>query len=199
MESVSKFVQTHTAHFDKSHDFNHAVAVLENLNRLLLMERFNGNNIALDEELLRCVALLHDVCDHKYKSSITKQQLEEFLTTQVGADRSKFGMELIENISYSKQAKGECKIEHFTSEQKLSLDLLRDSDRIEAIGTVGIKRCTQFVLSRGGKVPEDVIQHCHEKLLKLYPDYFIATDSGRLLAEPLHNQIVDYVRSVFVS
>ena len=37
-----------------------------------------------------------------------------------------------------------------------------------------------------------VINHCHEKLLKL-KDYFIVTPYVKKLAEPLHQEILDYV------
>jgi hypothetical protein len=59
---------------------------------------------------------------------------------------------------------------------------------------VGIERCETLVRARGGRVPEDVVKHCHEKLLKLYPDNFIRTKTGRELAVGLHEEIVEYVR-----
>ena len=58
---------------------------------------------------------------------------------------------------------------------------LRDADRLEAIGPEGIRRCQVFTESRGGKVPEDVVVHCHEKLLRLYNEHFICTEEGRRL------------------
>ena len=42
-------------------------------------------------------------------------------------------------------------------------------------------------------MPEDVVTHCHEKLLRLYNEHFICTEEGRRLAETLHEDIVQYV------
>ncbi len=40
---------------------------------------------------------------------------------------------------------------------------------------------------------DDVIVHCHEKLLRILPEGFIKTQYGKVLAQPLHDQIVEYV------
>ena len=82
----------------------------------------------------------------------------------------------------------------FPEELKTYLQALRDADRLEAIGKIGVERCIMFNNSRGNKFPDDVIQHCHDKLLRIYTEHYIATEMGRKLAEPLHQDIVDFVK-----
>ena len=69
-----------------------------------------------------------------------------------------------------------------------------DADRLEALGQVGLERCIEFTKARNGIVPDDVVTHCHEKLLRLLPENFIKTQLGKSMAVPLHDVIVDYVK-----
>ena len=67
---------------------------------------------------------------------------------------------------------------------------------------VGIDRCFEFRRAMGGgaggggdeaAVLADVVQHCHDKLLRLLPEGYIKTAAGRALAAPLHEEIVRFV------
>jgi len=189
MEAVHEYVKTNTQTFDASHDYAHAVAVHRNL--LLIVDGNKHKKMVWDLELLEIVALLHDVCDHKYKCN-SIELLRLFLNKTLGETRGAMAMTLIENISYSKQLKHSVQLEWPLD---FYLDILRDADRLESLGKVGIERCTEYVRSKGGKIPEDVILHCHEKLIKLYPEHFIKTEFARSLAEPLHNEIIEWVNS----
>ena len=60
---------------------------------------------------------------------------------------------------------------------------------------MGIERCEAFTRARGGNVPMEVVQHCHDKLLRLLPAGFIRTSPCKLLEEPLHREIEEYVRA----
>jgi uncharacterized protein len=168
---VLEFVKKETQIFDESHNWKHALCVARNATRIL-----NNKHVLY-------LALLHDVCDHKYPNSIPRKELSHFI--QVNIPKYKEIDELIELISFSKQKKDDI--------SNPILDAVRDGDRLEAIGEIGIKRCKHFTLSRGGKVPEDVIIHCYEKLLRILPERYIVTHIGRDLAIPKHNTIVKYV------
>lgn len=56
------------------------------------------------------------------------------------------------------------------------LDVISDAYLLEVLG---IKRC----------------KHCHEELLKLFPDYF-KTSLGKELALPLHQELVEYINTL---
>ena len=91
--------------------------------------------------------------------------------------------------------KGIAKAEETPKHLERYLAVLRDADRLEAIGQIGIDRCIAYSVSIGRKIPDDVVVHCHEKLLRLYDEHFIVTEEGRRLAAPLHQIIVDYVKA----
>lgn len=211
------FVDDSTKHFDDSHDVIHALKVTSNALAILqeLEANFNSNSHSnsnldsytdlelgqsvcaimpeqLDSNLLIAMTMLHDVCDHKYPESIQKSQLEEFIINKYGEENGTNIIDIIDNVSYSKEVKGLTK--NFPFPLNLYLSVVADADRLEAIGREGIERCEIFTSTHGGKVPEDVIKHCHEKLLRLLSENFIKTGPGKKMAEPLHREIEEYVR-----
>lgn len=168
------FVFESTKHFDDSHNVIHALKVC--INVLKINE---GLDTPLNEEFLIVITMLHDVCDHKYPESIRKSELEEFIFSAYGQELGRNIIEIIDNVSYSKEVKGTTKI--FDDQYDTYLQVVADADRLEAIGLAG-------------KVPEDVVKHCHEKLLRLLLENFIKTKPARKMAEPLHQEIEEYVR-----
>jgi len=181
-EELISFVQTHTSQFDESHDYNHALRVYENALIIIKGEKYD-----LDIQVIQYCALLHDVRDHKYTSSVSEEKLLQFMISGLGEKRGLIAMDIIDNVSYSKQIKGLRK----ENVCQPYLDIISDADKLEAIGPIGLQRC--IVFNKSKQLPiENVIFHCHEKLLKL-KDEFIVTKTAKDLAEPLHQFIVDYV------
>lgn len=181
---VINFVKKSTLKFDESHDVFHALAVYENARDIAIHDypSFNDN-------ILMFASLLHDVCDHKYPSSITKEQRNKFIQTHLSDTEAQTVIDIIDNISYSQEVKGKRK----TLEYPFSIyqNIVSDADKIEALGEIGIRRCEIFTLEKGGIVPKDVVIHSHEKLLHL-KDKYIRTSRGKQLAEPRHQIIVEY-------
>ena len=187
------FVKESTKHFDSSHNDEHAWIVYQSA--VVIMESITQD---YDFPLLITSALLHDVCDHKYPESIPRSELDAFIVKQVGEEKAKDVIFLIDNVSFSKEdkvRKGNAAAVSVPDHLKLYLDVLRDADRLEAIGQIGIDRCIAYSNAIGRKVPEEVVVHCHEKLLRLFEEKFIVTEKGRELAAPRHQVIVDYVKA----
>jgi uncharacterized protein len=174
---VLDFVKENTKIFDESHDWRHAVKVAYNSTRIL-------NN-----KTVLYLALLHDVCDHKYPKSIKRELMTEYINTHLPEYKQIDAM--IEQISFSKQAK----TKDFSQVDPV-LEAVRDGDRLEAIGEIGLTRCETFTRSIGGRVPQDVIIHCFDKLLRIVPEGYISTEIGKRLARKEHNIIVDYVNNL---
>lgn len=145
-----------------------------------------------DVDILMITALLHDGIDHKNPNSPTQEEFENFISSITDSERTKIILKIINNISYTKEVKKQ--LETLEYPYNIYRDAISDADKIEAIGTVGIKRCIEYTKSVDGKVPDDVVKHCHEKLLKLLPGGFIKTEMGKVLAQPHHQVIVDYVK-----
>jgi uncharacterized protein len=181
-----EFVRDKTKHFDESHDINHAIAVYSNAIEIANIEFPN-----CDTKILRYASLLHDVCDHKYKHSISLDDLHAFIKSKLSKEQAQIVIDVIDNVSYSIEIKGKrCLSTHLSQKY---LDIVSDADRLEAIGDIGIKRCIAYTRATNGKVPEDVVKHCREKLVKLYNDGYIKTVRGRELAAPRHQVIDAYI------
>ena len=80
-------------------------------------------------------------------------------------------------------------------------DIVSDADKLYAIGIEGMTRCWIYgmeLMAKAGNPPEmtpawntkRVIEHADEKLL-LLKDEYIVTESGKFLAEPRHQDMLD--------
>ena len=189
-----------TKDYDKSHDIIHHINVM--INAITIHTHTNLSLAPKDKDrvlkLIVYASLLHDTIDHKYPTNIDTKiiRLNTFLKKELGGDWSDVKW-IIDNISYSKEIKNGYPI-HSDPIIQLSRDIVSDADKLEAIGSVGFMRCYQFTkisnpLANEDKLSSLVIEHCHDKLLKL-KDNFIRTNYGKLMAEPLHQILLDYVK-----
>lgn len=195
VDTLFAFAKEKTKDFDPSHGIEHAEKVYNNA-----MEIAKGSSsTTIDMNTLITVAILHDVCDHKYKDkSISKEDLRQFIASLASTYQldTETIMLIIDNISWSKQNKsGYVEPELSPSNQQI-LAIIRDADRLEAIGAIGIERCIEYTKAfhpnlEDRALIDHVLQHCDEKLLKIIDG--ITTEKGQSLAKPLHQEIVDYV------
>lgn len=186
LNELKEFVKLNTSNYDESHDYQHALNVFENCKKIIELEQIEN----VDWNIIAYAALLHDVCDHKYESMITKHDLHDFIDKQLqDSFKTEIIMKIINNISYTCEVNG--KLEKFNEPYQTYRNIISDADKLEALGEVGLKRCQQY-----SKFNENnVVKHCHEKLLRLLPNGFIKTNSGRKLALDGHNYILNYCNS----
>ena len=128
---VLEFVVDATKIFDDSHNWIHAVNVAKNA------------TLIRDTKSTLFLALLHDVCDHKYHNAIPRSDLSDFIK-DVLPDYQEIDI-LIGKVSFSYNKL------HLDEDSNPDLDAVRDADRLEALGTTGIRRCEAIVQMRGGK------------------------------------------------
>jgi len=196
---TKEFVIKSTKHFDSSHNWEHALAVALNAieilkndpNILCNVDSTSPRNIKMIFDVV-FIAMLHDVCDHKYSESISVTELDACCKTI--STESDMYMSIIDNISWSKEKKGSRQL--FDDYWTTILNIVSDADRIEAIGHVGIERCIAFTIARGGTVPDDVITHYHEKLKLLYENGYIRTEYGKFLAKPRHDEMSQIINEM---
>jgi uncharacterized protein len=186
--SLLEFVRISTNHFDESHNVEHAIKVTNTA-----VEIMEATRTDYEWDIVEYSCMLHDVCDHKYPESISKKELFEFIKQELGMDKAERIQRIIENTSYSKEANG-LRLLLPQPDEQYSI-ALSDADRIEAIGLSGFRRCVQFTKAKGLPL-SNVIEHCHEKLLRLYPAHFIKTKRGREIAHILHAELASHVDKI---
>src|SRR5579885_994358 len=98
MQRLDNFVKESTKIFDDSHNHEHADIVYQNM-----LDIVKSSRKPYPEDLLTYAAKLHDVRDHKYPNSIPQEELENFVFTELGQVKGKQVLQIIENVSYSKE------------------------------------------------------------------------------------------------
>lgn len=198
---IYQLVSNLTKTYDESHDINHHVKVF--VNAISILKKMKAHNFFTDYNYNRLVtmiifaSLLHDAIDSKYPTDLEmkKKEVANFLYAKCSADFHNIQW-IIDNISYSKEKKNGYPVQYDPVVQ-FARDIVSDADKLEAIGEVGIYRCRKFSEAQNPNLSSDeieklVVEHCHDKLLKL-KDFYIRTGPGKDFAHMLHNQIVDYV------
>lgn len=183
---------------DASHDFQHIERVYKNAETILQTEP-DANS-----EIVKLAVLLHDVSDAKYTD--TKDAEERILAAlDLSEDKRNHIREVIASVSFN----GGNELEAKTIEAKI----VRDADRLDAIGAVGIARTFAYGGAKGRKLYDDAeearfnmsveeyrtkstasVTHFYEKLLLLKD--LMVTEKGRQMAEERHEFMVSFLREL---
>ena len=157
------------------HDFDHTLRVFHTATRLAIEE-------GADLQTVQLAALLHDVDDRKLSPETYEGQLRavSFLKENaVENEKIQEIVDIISRISFSAQ---------LPPPESIEGKCVRDADRLDAMGAIGIARTFAFGGSRGRRMhdPENMdkttsVQHFYDKLLQLKASMLTAT--GKRLAE----------------
>jgi uncharacterized protein len=202
---LTNFVKFTCEGRDESHGFRHMEAVVETATIIAIsdyIDHYNFNNIMLD---VITVAWLHDIADHKYDhDGLLEKKLDNFGFTNI--PNFEDIKRVIKLISFSSENKAILANKPINYEEilgsyyRIIRDIVSDADKIEAIGSIGIKRCIEYIKHINPKINETelsiaVKKHADEKLLRL-KDEFIRTTTGKKIATSLHNEMVELLKSM---
>lgn len=201
--NTEKFVQNTFSEDSTGHDWFHMDRVRKNALKIYEME---GRG---DAFIIEMGALLHDFLDEKLQKDVdlAKDRLLSFLEKE-GVEKNDLEqiLYIIENISY----RGGNEKELHTIEAKI----VRDADRLDAIGAIGIARTFAYGATIGNPIYDPAIQirkkmtekqyraeksssihHFYEKLLKLKS--LMLTEGGRQIAEARHQYMEGFLEQFF--
>ena len=128
-------------------------------------------------------ALLHDADDPKIFNTKDNKNAREFLHNKVNkVDEDKI-IEIINEISFSKNKD--------KKPSSIEAMIVQDADRLDAIGAIGIARTFAY----GGKNNRPLsssINHFHEKLLLIKDK--LNTDEAKRIANHRHQILLDFLK-----
>ena len=185
---------------DSAHDFEHIIRVYKTAQKI-------SKNEKVDEKLILCAALLHDIVS--YPKSDKRSKLSS-------AQSAKKAEQILKKYSFSKE---EITIvcdairDHSFSQNKkpttIEGKILQDADRLDAIGAIGIAR----VFATGGSLkrpfyniddpfcktrkPDDkiwTVDHFYQKLLKL--ESLMNTKSGKIEAKQRTRVLNEFLKQL---
>ncbi|WP_124979476.1 HD domain-containing protein [Nonlabens xiamenensis] len=201
VEKTKAFVQDRLKNAEGGHDWFHIQRVYNNAMQIASQE--NGHDVLV----VQMAALLHDIADSKFHDGNEeigpRIALEFMASVGLAQATSQHVVKIIENISF-KGGHGEGTFD------SLELQIVRDADRLDAMGAIGIARTFNFGGFKNNaiydpaippnpgmdketykKANQPTLNHFHEKLLLLKD--LMHTTTGRQLAEARHEFMVQYL------
>lgn len=185
--------------FDASHDFDHILRVLQNAYEIM------EGMVGVDRTVVELAVYLHDVDDPKYADINDTSATVILKQLAVPEDLAERVLTAIESVSFSGG--------HSKEVDSPEGAVVRDADRLDAIGAIGIARTFAYGGTKGRKLydPTESIRtemsehdyrtkktasvtHFHEKLF-LLKDLMI-TERGKQLAEVRHHFMKQFIQQL---
>ena len=173
MNKIIAFVKDELSFDHSGHNFSHIERVVKNAEMLIKHE--GGNS-----KIIITACYLHDIIDTKLFDDIEKQK-EKIVNVLVNSSyfpaEIEEILEIIESVSFSKG--------NINDVDNLNLEIVRDADRLDALGAIGIIRTIEYGASKKrefyteenlnrsldevkfNKSTETTLSHFYDKLLKL--------------------------------
>ena len=185
---------------DSAHDFDHVMRVYGNAQKICKQEKVN-------EKLVLCAALLHDIVSYPKSDKRSKMSSTE------SAKKSKIILKEYDFTTDEILVISDAIRDHSFSQNKIPESIvgkiLQDADRLDAIGAIGIAR----VFATGGslkrpfyniddpfcktRTPDDktwTVDHFYKKLLKL--ESLMNTKSGKMEAKKRTKILKDFLKQL---
>ena len=173
MNKIIAFVKDELSFDHSGHNFSHIERVVKNAE--LLIKHEGGNR-----KIIITACYLHDIIDTKLFTDIEKQK-EKIINVLVESSyvptEIEEILEIIDAVSFSKG--------NINDVDNLNLEIVRDADRLDALGAIGIIRTIEYGASKKrefyteenldrsldevkfSKSTETTLSHFYDKLLKL--------------------------------
>lgn len=201
MNKIIDFVKKELLCDNSGHNFQHIERVVKNASYLI---KYEGGN----EKIIITACYLHDVIDHKLFEDVDAQKVKiinllidnNYLTSEIDEI-----IAIIENVSFSKGNINEC--------DNLNLKIVRDADRLDALGAIGIVRTIEYGNSKNRLFYEEAnldrtkigvifkdstntsLSHFYDKLLKLKD--LMHTSTAKKMAEKRHKFLLIFLEEFY--
>ena len=201
MNKIIEFVKKELLCDNSGHNFQHIERVVKNASYLIKHE---GGN----EKIIITACYLHDVIDHKLFEDVDAQKVKiinllidnNYLPSEIDEI-----IAIIDSVSFSKGNVNEC--------NNLNLKIVRDADRLDALGAIGIVRTIEYGNSKNRLFYEEAnldrtkigvifkdstntsLSHFYDKLLKLKD--LMHTSTAKKMAEKRHEFLLIFLEEFY--
>lgn len=184
---TEQFVMEFMRSYDWSHDYHHVSRVKDIATKIAISENLSKNDIFE----VQLGALLHDINDSKYKTSIVSQEdiiqkLYEGKMNQTIIDNI---INIACNISLSKEMKKP--VLRNNDAKCIKLQCVQDADRIESLGAIGIARYMKYGITQKNSELTDIIDNMEWRTNILVER--INTPYGKNIAREKYNMIKMFI------
>jgi uncharacterized protein len=200
LRRTEEFAKDYMKTYDDSHSFEHVVRVKNMATKIALSENLSEEQIFI----IQLAALTHDINDSKYKDvdvDETQQNiLKKFFDNLI---EDKDILETIINISCNVSLS----VELFNNDNYnlcnncIELDCIRDADRIDSLGSIGISRYFTYGIIKKNSNINDIIDNIEKRTSKIMNS--IKTNMGKNISYEKYKIIKmfidDYYNTMLVS
>jgi uncharacterized protein len=175
------FAKDYMKNYDDSHSFEHAMRVKNMATTLAISENLSEEQIFI----IQLAALTHDINDSKYNDNNDDTQeniLRTFFNNLID-DRDKLEniIRIACNVSLSVElANTNNDTKPSSSYKSIELDCVRDADRIDSLGAIGISRYFTFGIVKKQSNISSVIENIENRTNILMNN--INTDMGKKIS-----------------
>jgi uncharacterized protein len=180
------FVKDYMRLYDDSHSFEHAMRVKNIATRLALSENLNEDQIFI----IQLAALTHDINDSKYNNNNNEDTQENVLRSffnNLIEDEA-----VLENIIHiSCNVSLSLELANKNDIRSIELDCVRDADRIDSLGSMGISRYFTYGIVKRQSNIKSIIENIENRTNILMNN--INTDMGKKISKDKYNIIKMFI------
>jgi uncharacterized protein len=186
VKDVYIFFSTNTK-FEKNHTFDHAMTVLNHLNKSIEYSSEKEYKDPHNILHLKCAALLHDVDDKKFFPTCKNyENAREILSKWRCTIDIDLVIKIISYVSFSENGRNSSSLKNIRNGEWMLI--VRDCDRLESIGIPGILRAYSYSLftNRELYLPSTPLPQTHDEIHKIlsesrYIDYLKTKNSVSMM------------------
>jgi uncharacterized protein len=171
---TEEFAKNYMKRYDDSHSFEHALRVKNMATRLAIAENLKDEQIFI----IQLAALTHDVNDSKYNnnSEDTQENILRGLFNNLINDKI-----LLENIiNTACNVSLSIELANKNNIKSIELDCVRDADRIDSLGAIGISRYFTYGIVKRQSDISSIIKNIENRTNILMNN--ISTDMGKKIS-----------------